>query len=102
MKISYWSKRQSAHMLPKYGSGEGECSWYNTPWRLVRGGIGSNLSDLQLVLWGTNRAILTSVVLYMSNVFICRQKIEVITATFQLPMLIIMKHVLIYCFEVYV
>ena len=36
----------------------GESSWYDTPWRLVRGGIGMIFSELQLVLW-----VLTALIL---------------------------------------
>ena len=36
----------------------GESSRFNTVWRLVRGGIGGENSELQLVHWGTNCMIL--------------------------------------------
>ena len=39
-------------------------SWYNTPWRLVRGGIGRIFSELQLVLW-----VLTALILCIFETF---------------------------------
>ena len=38
----------------------GKSSWYDTLWRLVRGGIGGENTELQLVHWGTNRIILSN------------------------------------------
>ena len=41
-----------------YQGGEGESSLSDTVWRLIRGGIGGENSEFQLVHWGINCMIL--------------------------------------------
>ena len=57
-------KDETKYIFIWHGDGWGGCSLYDTPWRLVCGGIGRFFSELQLVLW-----VLTALILCIFEIF---------------------------------